>query len=240
MAALTGLRELRLQDVLWRHHGALAAMPRLTTLEMSGCRHVPACLSRLTQLRVLTVAHEPWAGVGEPPGLADAEALSAALPHLQQLTRLTLVQVPLQTFTAVGSLAQLRAAHLEPCAGLYAPEPLPGGPWLASLQRLVAPARMLVRGLASPGVAWLPGCPASQLPAAQALRALGVLAFDYLLLLEGTLWHAAQLPNLQLLLYEHPPSAGSWPPLCEARQRRPDLILQSCASAEEVAERVMG
>lgn len=248
VAALTGLQELRLRDVRWRQHDALAGMPLLTILEMSGCRHTPACLSRLTQLRVLTVAHEPWAGARNPPSLADAEMLSAALPHLQQLTRLSLMQVPLRTLAAVGSLARLRAAHLEPCAALYSPlETLPGGPWLASLQRLVAPAAMLGWGLASPAGAWpvprLPGSPASQLLAAHGLQALGLLANDIPLIppLESILWHAAQLPALELLLCDfQPPAGGSWSAVREAQQRRPDLIVQVCASAEEVVARVMG
>ena len=251
MAALTGLRELRLRDVRWHSYDALPAMPALTVLELSGCHHVPACLSRLTQLRVLTLAQERHA-VSQLPGLAaEAAVLSAALPHLRQLTRLALVQLPLWDLQGVSGLSQLRAAHLEP----WEPCRLPCGPWLAGLQRLVVPADTLVRGLArwAPVPSSGPGQPpTSQLLAAQHLRALGVLASgggaSQPDLLDAALQHAARLPQLRLLACDAPlVPDGCTPALREAgrrrpelRVRRPELRVQLCATADEVAELVMG
>ena len=190
-------------------YAPLARLTCLQHLELVPVRwSVPDCLSRLTQLKSLSVCHDTY--VDEE----DIEELPRQLRHLTQLTRLALdiTADTALTLTALNQLHSLCCCRADDDVSLHA------GPWLANLQRLVAPSELVVGSLEALG-------------AAQQLERLGVTYADTQQLVTIVRW-AAQQPQLKRLhlcstghSYSSIPSYDDVAHVLEAQRRRPDLII---------------
>lgn len=137
LSGLAGLKQLKFDVSNFHSDGyePLAGMASLTRLEL-WVEDAPSCLSRLTQLRWLTM----------DAARGDAEAIERALCQLQQLSVLYLSLRGLAVRpSALASLNQLRHMYLdvEPDANAA----LPPGTWLAQLQTVAAPLNFVLRSL---------------------------------------------------------------------------------------------
>lgn len=140
LAGLTNLQHLVLDNAVFPSTGydlltSLASLAHLVLVENA---QLPSCLSSLTQLCSLVIFSR---SVGH-----DTGALEGALPQLRQLEQLLLFLSNLFfSSTALASLSQLCTLWWDP----HEPgTPLPPGPWLAQLQKLVAPWQVLSSSLA--------------------------------------------------------------------------------------------
>lgn len=136
---LVGLRHFALSFTCFDAEGyaPLARLTRLQHLDLSRiCGPMPECLSRLTQLRFLAIDYR-----GD---FADEamEVVGRQLPYLSHLTRLQL-DITTDTALALTTLCHLNSLRCNTTDGTA----LPAGPWLATLQRLVAPSKLIVDSL---------------------------------------------------------------------------------------------
>lgn len=157
LTALTNLRSLTLHTVHFGDDAPLAALSgTLRRLAVRGCNGwLPRCLSTLTSLQELTI-DDPNAATDDsspmPCCRRSGRGLEAALPAMQQLTKLELSTAPGLDAppAALASLTRLHTLMFQP--GWYLPESkqaaLPGGQWLASLRRVLVPAGVLERSAA--------------------------------------------------------------------------------------------
>lgn len=227
-------------------YAPLARLRRLQRLQVAGSKHVPACLPQLTQLTALAVSDWPSdMCISEPAAAVILEGLSRfkKLQHLALGPNIPGFGRPPAALAGVLGLHTL--CWPNRFESFYPRQPaLPGGPWLASLQRLVAPAAILASSLPA-------------LAAAQQLECLGVervgpqKAEDAFMgeggALEGAphvlavIGWAAHHPSLRLLLLEAV-SGGLPVELCdavlEAQRRRPDLHIKPCRDACKEAVRI--
>ncbi|PRW33536.1 Cellulose synthase [Chlorella sorokiniana] len=139
LTSLSGLRDLTIVgafdtdsfEVLEALHSTLTAL-NLTVLD-----DMPDCLSRLTGLRSLTI-DDCEGSLWEP----DDSVLERALPQMQHLTAVYLFSGGLpDTPAALSSLQHLDTVCWSGWDNK--PQPLPGGPWLARLRRLVLSCHFL-------------------------------------------------------------------------------------------------
>lgn len=156
VSTLSTLQELVLlrQLVADAGDGSLQQLRSLTALRMSGfTSRPPTCLGQLTQLRSVRLTR--------PPGdthlsAADAEALSAALPALQQLTHLALELVlpcPPASLTSLWRLRSFGFLSYEQPPSAEDPGSLPGGTYLTALRRLAGTCAFLTASLPALAVA---------------------------------------------------------------------------------------
>ena len=132
MTGLTRLRSLKLKvGARSDRFRLLTRLPALERLELD-TTYLPDCLWEIKPLRALTLI-----------GYYRAPEVEAALSRLRHLTQLVLQRVA-EVPPALAGLSRLQRfaieiKHIKPGGN----QQLPGGPWLASLRQLAAPADML-------------------------------------------------------------------------------------------------
>jgi len=125
-------------------YSGLMQLTNMQRLVLSGCTSVPECLGQLTSLQALHLDN-----ARRCLDDSDSANLAAALPHLTCLTQLALqshceseldegLHAPPRE---LAGLTQLR--RLAWIGGAADGATLPAGPWLAGLERLVAPSFLL-------------------------------------------------------------------------------------------------
>ena len=113
----------------------LTRLPALEGLEMPGSS-LPTCLSQIKTLRVLTLAGGACKG-----SIADVEKALQPLTQLTQLVLRHVHSIP-QALAGLGSLKRVGIA-ISNVAEPVVDHQLPGGPWLANLRQLAAPAQLV-------------------------------------------------------------------------------------------------
>lgn len=153
MASLTRIVDLTISSA-WQlpadGYGVLERLGSLRRLCLSGCAHLPASLSSLSQITALNVEHTPYKGTATQM----VQQIEAGLAGLAQLRHLALS--PCRT-TMPFPAALTAMAHLHTLAWMpkpaRPPEPwspfpaLPPGGYLPSLRRLVVPAALAAPSL---------------------------------------------------------------------------------------------
>lgn len=224
LRALSNLRELTLVHASStpEDYAQLAPLLNLTQLQLLQGDHLPGTsLNKMTQLRSLVVADYDGVFHGED---TEGAAVAAALPHLQQLTRLVLFSMPGMEYLPAGvaELSQLRQFCWLDWGGSD-DSVLPAGGWLAGMEHLVLPCQLL----------------ASSLPAlavrAPKLACLGVTDMSG----ENISQHvrnictwATRRQSLQRLVFEFSSMTQknlheSYGVIVEAQRQRPDLLIHS-------------
>ena len=207
LAALTRLRSLRLDsEIKGESDRMLICLPALEHLEMPGYT-LPDFLSEIKTLRSLTVAGTSKASIA---------GVERALRPLTQLTQLVLRRVHAipQALAALSSLQHVGIAVSTTGEAAQDPQ-LPGGPWLANLRQLVAPATLVADSL-------------QLLAGATALEKLSLFAFFGAQITAQTriLSWAAEHPAVRCLsldsLGEHC-CEGSFRAVVQAMARKPAL-----------------
>lgn len=223
---LTNLRQLGLLDPPVGDEGAciLEQLSGITALCVSGYgSRPPSCLSRLTQLRSLHLSCHPEE---EFLSGADAEALCAALPALQQLTHLSLEHTLERPPSALTSLRRLHSFGFLNCRRLPADAHLPAGPYLATLQRLAGDCSFL--GASLPALS----ASASQL---QELGVLCVLESEQQAALSILRW-AAGRPSMRTVRLEYLHGGSMQQAAEDLARQHPRLSLQAYKRREEWAD----
>ncbi|KAI3429785.1 hypothetical protein D9Q98_010098 [Chlorella vulgaris] len=139
MEELTALRTLALARVYSSSpddYRQLSQLRQLDRLSLQQCTHLPACLSKLTTLRVLRLYGTPHGWFGQ--GQTIAATLGAALRPLLHLRHLVLRDIDC---LGSGLPLELAGLSLERFYWLQqhdkASGQLPAGPWLGSLRQVV-------------------------------------------------------------------------------------------------------
>ena len=125
---------------------ALTGLSSLRELTLDSCEHLPACLSQLTGLADLTI--DDREGLIQDADAAGA-AIVQAVGQLTNLDCLIVIDVRSEglerTFPSLSRLRSLYWVALDLPAGVA----LPAGGWLANLQLLGMPIRLLHNSLAA-------------------------------------------------------------------------------------------
>lgn len=159
------------------HFAPLAGLSWLKSLALTGPNlFCPACLSCLTRLTGLHIACQPFRAERSYANLAHA------LPHMLRLRQL---ETPLPPTVAAALPGRLRSLFCRPARP---GSPLPAG---LAVERLVAPAAMLLASVAELGAAALRHVGVYEVQGAEQLQALSAWAavqpsLRSMLLLPGT------------------------------------------------------
>lgn len=145
---LTNLRRLHLRGRgVADYFDVLTSLPTLTELVLITAGGLPACLSRLTQLRLLHLAATPFSIGAEGDDMEEFEdweaELEVPLRQLTELTRLYVVDPP-PAVSLPSTLARLRQLQrFGWLGGRLEDRRLPEGPWLRQLRQLSLPTKVL-------------------------------------------------------------------------------------------------
>ena len=171
LSTLQALRSLSLGDCQCEpaDYAPLASLPSLDSLALDSSL-LPACIGELTRLQALELV-----AIRQGRNAGIAGALEAAVRPLWRLTHLYLepashcVIDPAQIYQILAAVAELPQLRSFGWLGGHpdAQEPVPAGPWLQTLQRLLLPPRIAAAStavllaatrlhcLAAGGRAWL-------------------------------------------------------------------------------------
>jgi hypothetical protein len=203
----------------------LMRLQGLRRLQLSSVLFLPDCLPQLTQLTALEVSDS----LKYHSGNSEFDLVEAALQQLSQLQHLTLgpnisgldsPPAALVCFPALHTLCWRQGSSIDfPTSSI-----LPAGTWLASLQRLVAPAQILANSLPA-------------LAVAQQLECVGVecLGGDDAATLAVIRWAAHRSSLRHLLLQTDAVPAALCDAVLETQRRCPALLFKTCADACDAA-----